>query len=354
MVKLTDNIKYLKTVGPRREHFLNQLGIYTVKDLIYYFPKTIQDRREISSLTTKIFPSQKITILGKILNYQIIHTKGNYGIFKMGIKTGILHQPLVYLLWFKKLNKKYDVFSTLKKHFDTNSNKYILAYGTVSDKTKRIPEIYVEDYEIINDINEKTIHTNRLVPVYVLNENLSQQWFRELIFNTLENIIVDEYLPEKILTSENFLPLNTAIKNVHFPDTLQLCQQARRRLVFDKFLSLQIEIQKIKKQIKQKQKIGKYQIKRTLLTPFKNRLSELIPNFDFTTAQKKVINELFKDMLSSSAMNRILVGDVGSGKTLVAISCILLAVENGYQTAFMAPTEILAQQHYFNLKSYLS
>ncbi len=353
MIKLSDSIKYLKTVGLRREKFLNKIGIYCVKDLIYYFPRYIQDRRKLSLFENNITLSQKITVVGKIVTYEIVYTKNKFGIFKVTIETDIKKFPLLNLIWFKKINKKFDVFTTLKKHIGQEYlNKYIIAYGKISGQIKRIPEVLVEDYELLKSLEEETIHTKRLVPIYSLNTNLKQQWFRELVYNTIKKINFNEHLPKFVIEKEKFLELNSAIKNVHFPDSWQLYNESKKRLMFDKFLFLQIQVQKLKKQLMNKEKVGKYQLKKFLLTPFKHKLSSTINNFDFTSSQKRVIKDLFNDMMSKTAMNRILIGDVGSGKTLVAVSCILLAIENGYQSVFMSPTEILAQQHYFNLMTY--
>jgi len=349
---LQNSVKYLKTVGKKRAHYLSQLGIYTIEDLLYYLPREVQDRREISSFTkaANFSAGQKVCVFGKIIVSDVIETKKNLGIFKTVIETNIKSNPLLTLIWFKKVSHKYDVFSTLKK--EIQKDKYIIAYGRVSETKTRFVEINVEDYEVVESLEQDSIHTNRLVPVYSLNENLSQQWFRELIYNTINSCYIEEYLPKEILFSEKLLDINTAIRNVHFPDTWQLYNEAKKRLLFDKFLLLQIGVLKVKKSILSKPKVGKYEIKRSLLTPYKERLKKLIPNFDFTKAQKRVINELFRDMLSNKAMNRLLIGDVGSGKTIVAVSCALLAVENGYQVAFMVPTEILAEQHYYNLLTY--
>lgn len=348
------SIKNLPTVGKRRLYYLNQLGINTIEDLFFYSPIRIEDRRSIDFINydfTKLTTNTKVTIIGKIITYKEIATKNGLGLLKVVVET--LHQPkkLFTLVWYKKLNKKFDVFLSLKNKLE--KDLYIIAYGKVIETNISFSEIRVEDYEIFKDINEDSIHTNRLVPVYSLSENISQQWFRELVYYAINNYKLNDYLPVEIIQSENFLDLNTAIKNLHFPDTWQLHMDAKRRLTFDKFLLLQLAVLKVKKNILSKKKIGSYTIKRHLLTPFKERLKKLITNFDFTKAQKRVINELFKDMLSDRPMNRLLIGDVGSGKTIVAISCALLAVENGYQVAFMVPTEILAEQHYYNLKSYI-
>jgi len=353
------NIKTLPTVGKKRALYLNKLGIYTVEDLLYYFPREIQDRRSFNLLCEQkidFSSAQKLTIVGKIILADTIVTKNNLGIFKVVIETLNKPKNILALVWYKKLNRKYDVFATLKKQLQKVNNdteKYIIAYGKVSEIKTKFPEINVEDYEIINNLNEDSIHTNRLVPIYSLTENITQQWFRELVYNTIKTYPLQEFIPQKILLKEKLVDLSTAIKNVHFPDTWQLYSEAKRRLVFEKFLLLQIAVNKVKRSIVTKPKVGKYEIKKTLLSPFKEKLKSLIPNFDFTKSQKKVINELFNDMLSTKPMNRLLIGDVGCGKTLVAVCCALLAVENGYQVAFMAPTEILAEQHYYTISNYV-
>jgi len=357
--EIMKSVKILPTVGKKRALYLNKLGIYTIEDLLYYLPREIQDRRSLYSFDeyrTNLSPSQKLTVIGKVIFSNTVVAKNNLGIFKVVIETLTKPSAILTLVWYKKLNRRYDVFATLKKQLQKDKNdieKYIIAYGKVSDITTRFPEINVEDYEIIDNLNEDSIHANRLVPIYSLTENISQQWFRELMYNTLKMFTLEEYLPKKILVKEGMFEINTAIKNVHFPDTWQLYAEARKRILFDKFLFLQLAVNKVKKNIVSKPKVGKYEIKKTLLTPFKEKLKSLIPNFDFTKSQKKVINELFNDMLDRKPMNRLLIGEVGCGKTLVAVCCALLVVENGYQVAFMAPTEILAEQHYYNILSYV-
>ena len=357
--EIMKSVKILPTVGKKRALYLNKLGIYTIEDLLYYLPREIQDRRSLSSFDeyrTNLSPSQKLTVIGKVIFSNTVVAKNNLGIFKVVIETLTKPSAILTLVWYKKLNRRYDVFVTLKKQLQKDKNdieKYIIAYGKVSDIKTRFPEINVEDYEIIDNLNEDSIHANRLVPIYSLTENISQQWFRELMYNTLKMFTLEEYLPKKILVKEGMFEINTAIKNVHFPDTWQLYAEARKRILFDKFLFLQLAVNKVKKNIVSKPKVGKYEIKKTLLTPFKEKLKSLIPNFDFTKSQKKVINELFNDMLDTKPMNRLLIGEVGCGKTLVAVCCALLAVENGYQVAFMAPTEILAEQHCYNILSYV-
>jgi ATP-dependent DNA helicase RecG len=357
--EIMKSVKILPTVGKKRALYLNKLGIYTIEDLLYYLPREIQDRRSLSSFDeyrTNLSLSQKLTVIGKVIFSNTVVAKNNLGIFKVVIETLTKPSAILTLVWYKKLNRRYDVFATLKKQLQKDKNdieKYIIAYGKVSDIKTRFPEINVEDYEIIDNLNEDSIHANRLVPIYSLTENISQQWFRELMYNTLKMFTLEEYLPKKILVKEGMFEINTAIKNVHFPDTWQLYAEARKRILFDKFLFLQLAVNKVKKNIVSKPKVGKYEIKKTLLTPFKEKLKSLIPNFDFTKSQKKVINELFNDMLDRKPMNRLLIGEVGCGKTLIAVGCALLAVENGYQVAFMAPTEILAEQHYYNILSYV-
>lgn len=344
-------LKDIPTVGKKRICYLNQLGIYTIEDLLFYAPYKIEDRRTLNLSNLSFFSNNKITIVGKIITYKEMVMKNSLGLLKVVIESVSHPKRLFTLVWYKKLNKKYDVFLSLKKKLE--KDYYIIAYGKLIEGNFSIPEIRVEDYEIFKDINEESIHTNRLVPVYTLSQNISQQWFREIVYYAINNYKLEEYLPKKIIENEKFLDINTSIRNLHFPDTWQLNDNANKRFIFDKLFMLQLAVLKVKKNILSKNKVGSYIIKRHLLTPFKEKLKKLIPNFDFTKAQKRVINELFKDMLSKKPMNRLLIGDVGSGKTIVAISCALLAIENGYQVVFMAPTEILAEQHYYNLLNYV-
>ena len=180
--------------------------------------------------------------------------------------------------------------------------------------------------------------------------NVSLRYIRVLVKRALDQFLKDfkEFLPAYLREEYSLEGFQESIYQIHFPDSQEKLLDAYRRLVFDEFFMLELALALRKRGVYAKKKAHSYQIKKTLLTPFRERLS-----FQFTQSQKKVINEIFNDMLSTHPMNRLLQGDVGSGKTVVALSSLLLACENGYQGALMVPTEILAEQHFLNIKKML-
>lgn len=350
---LENSVQYLKGVGPRRAKLLKRLGIQTTNDLITYFPRDWEDRSQIV-LIAEAKPGEKVLIRGRVELLDILRTQGgNYfkrlKIFKVAIsdKSGI-----IYALWFKKDNPHYDVFSKLKKNIQRG--KEILVYGTVVPATiGNYKQLNVETYKVLDgsvDLSLQDLHLGRIVPLYHLTEGLEEEFYRELVKSVLDNYLsyTKDILPENLKNRYHLLSYQNALQTIHFPKNFAEKEKAYQRLVFEEFLLFQLAIGLKRQKVKKTLKPHTYHLKRYLLTPFRKNLG-----FDFTQAQKKVINEIFLDLQSMSPMNRLLQGDVGSGKTVVALSAILLAAENNYQSAFLAPTEILAEQHYLTFKHFL-
>ena len=220
-----------------------------------------------------------------------------------------------------------------------------------SGKTMVHPE-----YEILEENEEENfLNFKRIVPVYSETEGLHQKYFRKIINFTLENYsrYVASPIPDNICEKRNLLNIHEALLSVHFPGNNELVEQfisarsaAHRRLIYDEFFFFQLGMA-IKKTGRILDAGIKFNIEGTLL----NKFLALLP-FDLTAAQKRVINEIQADMARETAMNRLLQGDVGSGKTIVSMAAMITACENSYQAAIMAPTEILAKQHFENIKSW--
>ncbi|MEW6041311.1 MAG: ATP-dependent DNA helicase RecG [Elusimicrobiota bacterium] len=338
---LTQPVKYLKGVGPARSKILARVGIFTVKDLLYYFPKEHDDRRTIKKIS-ELSNGEVTTISGKVEATDVISYGPKLSVFKAAISD---NSGVIYASFFKKPNYRYDVFKKLKSDF-TRGTKVIL-HGR-AEKNNFVCQIIPEEYELLKNDYSDTIHTGRIVPIYPLTEGLHSRFLRELIKSALDKYVneITEIIPYKFTTNLKMMSLKKALKQYHFPDNFQLLQEARKRLAFEEFVLHQTAMLLSKKQNKYVLKNRTYKVQGNLLKPFKNALG-----FEFTQSQKKVINEIFNDMQSPAAMNRLLIGDVGSGKTVVALSSALLAIENGFQVAFMAPTEILAEQHYYTVKN---
>ena len=211
-------------------------------------------------------------------------------------------------------------------------------------------QITVEEYYVAAD-TLTPLHTARLTPIYSLTQGINNKQFRQIMHEALHTAHVEntpEILPDFLLQKHRFLSAAQALKAIHFPNSLAELENARTRLAYEEFLLLATAWGIKRTQTKILAKDYSYTIKRTLLTPFRKQLG-----FEFTNSQKKVINEIFTDLTSPRPMNRLLQGDVGSGKTVVALCAMLLAVENGYQAVLMAPTEILAEQHFLTCKKML-
>lgn len=344
-MNLSSDIKYIKGIGPRRASLLSKLNIKTIEDLLTFFPKTYQDRTKNTNIKD-IFFANHYCIAGKINNVYERRITQRLSLFCVDIddNTGTLSAQ-----FFRKINpySKFDIFAGLRSSFLTG--KYVYLYGICEIKFGR-KQMSVEDYEIMENDSDKPEFFQRLVPVYDLTAGITQKFLITLLKKTVKETseLYPDIISNTVKTNKFLMSVNDAIKNLHFPKTLHEAESARQSFALQEFLILQILLLTVKKKNTCEKKTQFYKIKRNLLTPFKN----ILP-FDFTKAQKKAINEIFSDMMSNKMMSRMLMGDVGSGKTIVALSSILLAIENGYQTAIIVPTEILAEQHFLTFTNIL-
>ncbi|MDD6483010.1 MAG: ATP-dependent DNA helicase RecG [Clostridiales bacterium] len=316
------DIRYLKGVGEKRAELFNKKGIYTVSDLLYFFPRTHEDRSEFKKIAD-CAPGETvcldITVFSPVRESRI---KGKRIISSM---VACDDSGSVSVIWY---NNKY-----VKNQFHTNEH-YIL-YG-------KIDEGRYHKKEMINPIAErkdKQRFTGMIVPIYPLTEGLTQK----LVQSAMEQAIkeygnISEYIPDDIREKYKLAQINYAMKNIHFPESFESYTIARRRFVFEELLTLWLALSQ-----------RKASSKAAAAPVFENaagirEFTNSLP-FPLTGAQKRVINEICTDTKSGRAMNRLVQGDVGSGKTAVAAAAIYLAVKNGAQAAMMAPTEILAAQH---------
>ncbi|NQT75437.1 MAG: ATP-dependent DNA helicase RecG [Candidatus Omnitrophica bacterium] len=334
MKDLTISARFIKGVGPSRLKLLNRLGIDTVEDLLYCLPRRYEDRSMIKKVA-EARPGSFETIKVKVLAFGDRTTKRGVNIFKvaMGDSTGVIHAT-----WF---NQPY-----MKDRFKIGQE--LILHGKVEGRNYL--EINAPEYEILTGTKEDSAHMGRIVPIYPLTEDLTQRWLRNLM-----KIAVDEYadsvvdmLPYDIRKRNDLIFLKGAIRNVHFPVSEIVLKKARRRLVFDEFLLLQAGIAMKRARAKIDLNGCSHSAEGALIERFKKALP-----FEFTKSQSKVMREIENDMRNPKPMNRLLQGDVGSGKTVVALYALILAVQNKYQGALMVPTEILAVQHYKNINAFL-
>jgi ATP-dependent DNA helicase RecG len=329
------NVRYLKGVGEVKARHLAKLEIFNVEDLLMHVPVRYEDRSKVRKISS-IKNGETALVRGTVIGQSETKMRRGGRLVKVTLKdaTGMLT-----LLGFNQPYLK----DTLKDDVE------VFVHGKYNRNFAGL-ETSSFTYEEVKSDSESSIHVGRIVPLYGLTAGLTQNWLRKIIYQTLENLGKElvEYLPGEILKREKICNINTAIKYVHFPSTMAEAAKARKRLILGEFLIFQTALGIRKYRAKKLKKDRSYEVKKNVLTPFKEKLK-----FEFTVGQKKVINEIFRDMTSPYPMKRLLQGDVGSGKTVVALSSILLAVENSYQGVVIAPTEILAEQHYMTFRSYL-
>ncbi len=342
-------IQYLKGIGPAKAKLFERLEVHTVEDLLHYYPRTYQDRR-LCAPPNEYNSDALVVFKGRVLRTQEIPARSVL-IFKAFLEDEQANQ--IECTWFKKRmyrGFRFDPFGTLKKDFKRDSEVWVI--GKRDDKNNFFGhKITVDEHYPAADALTK-LHAGRLTPIYALTEGLTNKQFRQFVYEALQSGSLEreaEILPPELLSKRRLLSAPQALKAVHFPNSMAELENARTRLAYEEFLLLATAWGIKRTQTKILAKDYSYDIKKTLLTPFRRQLG-----FEFTNSQKKVINEIFKDLASPRPMNRLLQGDVGSGKTVVALCAMLLAVENSYQAALMAPTEILAEQHFLTFKRLLA
>ncbi|MBD9223152.1 ATP-dependent DNA helicase RecG [bacterium] len=345
---LKSDVMYLKGVGPKIAYILNKLGIYTVGDLLYYFPRKHVDystRTRIRDLKV----GETTTIFGTIKAVESFTTKNNLGVVKVRIGDG---SGYLSLSFFASKANKYTQ-ERMKSQFPKGSG--IMVSGLVKynnydrNLTLDKPTYSIMDDDILNPAN---INLARIVPIYPLSDKLNIKTLRRAIFSTIQLFKndIETVLPDNIIEKYHLLPKNEAIENIHFPKDNETLQKARYSLVFEEFFLIQLKLALLREENNKNLSAIPLEIKKDGLVM---RFIESLP-FKLTSAQQRAVNEILNDLNSTKPMQRLLQGDVGSGKTVVATIMLLAGIENGYQAAIMAPTEILAQQHYNNLVKWLT
>lgn len=329
---LDSEVQYVKGVGPRVAGVLQKLDIFTVKDLLYHFPRRYEDRTRFAKVSS-LQHGETATILGTVITADNMQTRGRLVITKVAVDDGT---GVITLTWFNQKFRK-DQFMKLR-------GKQIVAYGTVQAGRWGV-EIASPEWEAYSE-NADPLSSRRIVPIYPLTEGLFQGHLRKIIFGSLDGYVplIDEILPEELCDRLDLMDVRNAIRNIHFPESDAALEAARRRLVFEELFLLQLALAMRKRGMEAPGNGISFKIPDN----FNEELKLILP-FELTGAQKRVIKEIATDMTRPICMNRLLQGDVGSGKTAVAVAAMLIAVRNGYQAALMAPTEILAEQHYLGI-----
>lgn len=338
-------IQYIRGVGPQRARLLEKKGITDLFSLMYFFPIRYEDRRKISQIGFVRFGAKQV-VIGEIYKVSLKSFRGKH-IFEV-----ILHDNTGYLslVWF---NFEY---AFMVKKFRPGLR--ILAYGDVGVYAGK-PQMIHPDIEEFDIEADDTLNFGRIVPVYSAIEGIPQRIIRKIIKNAIDNYIsvIDDLLPSTIKQKLLLPDLKESIYNLHFPSDNTSLEELNtktsiyhKRIKFDEFFFFEVALAQKKQESLKKDGIVFVRDLESIKIDYINMFERNLP-FILTDDQKYVINEIFKDLSSGYPMSRLLQGDVGSGKTVVALYATLLAINNGYQVAFMAPTEILAEQHYTTIEA---
>jgi len=344
------DVMYVKGVGPKVGALLNKMGIFTANDLLHYYPRKHLDyatRTPISQLAI----GEDVTVFGRIVSTTHFTSKkrSNLTIFTVTISddTG----TLAINRFFGKTSRY--IIERYKSQFPKGSN--IIVSGTVKldDYNGRLTIDSPEMEAISGSLDEvDSLHLNRIVPVYTVTENLNIKTLRRAIHNAIElySPKIEDPIPEEIRKKYTLMEKKRAVQQIHFPDSGKNLHEARKRIVFEEFFLMQLRLALIRKKNKTEVEGLQFRVKEGGLT---DKFIKSLP-FELTNSQKEAFDEILADIQKPEPMRRLLQGDVGSGKTVVACMALLTAVDNGYQSAIMAPTEILAEQHYKNFINWLT
>jgi ATP-dependent DNA helicase RecG len=323
----TNNIQYIKGVGPIKATLLAKLGIFTIGNLLEHYPRRYEDRSQ-RKMINNLIDGQVETFRAKVMSCRESKPRRGLCITKLTARD---ETGEVQLVWFNQPHKK----KLYKPGIDV----------LVTGKIKAIYQIEVQNPEIEIITNVDNEETGCIMPIYVANENINQRFLRTIIRQVLNDFQdIYEILPPQIITQFSLMDRDLAYENIHFPQNMTMLEQARRRLVFEELYLLQCGLLFLKKQYRS----NSMGIKHGPDGKISIQAKEQLP-FTLTDDQQKVLSEVKMDMEDVKPMQRLLQGDVGSGKTVIAALALVKTVENGYQGAMMAPTEILAEQHYNTL-----
>lgn len=342
---LDDSVQYLKSVGPKRAESFAKIGIKTIRDLLYYFPSRHLDRTTVLT-AAKAYGylmngyDGELTVIGKVFDKE----KKRFGkkeVLKVQFRdeTGFFE-----CVWFRGTKYFYSVFN----------EGDVFAISSKPDKSKYGALQFVHpDFDRISEDEKSFLHTGKIIPFYRIPKelksgNIGDLSLRRILSLAVENYVeqIEETLPARLIQENKLIGLPEAIRNYHFPESTGKLNSAQRRFKFEELFYLELLVA-LRKQNYQSKLIGnKMSIKTNLVQNFLKTLP-----FELTKSQLNVLSEIKNDLLSEMPMNRLLQGDVGCGKTIVSLIAMLIAVDNGFQAAIMAPTEILADQHAKNISA---
>ena len=343
------DVMYVKGVGPKVAYKLNKLGIYTANDLMCYFPKKHVDYSS-RTLIKNLKEGDNTTVFGYIKSVSAFNTRNNLSVVKVTVadESGNLE-----LSFFNAKGNRFTL-ERIKAQFPHNAGIMLSGTVKVNNYNHKLtidkPTYSIMTGEFLEGQNSN-LNLGRIVPVYTVCEDLSIKTLRKAIYNAIQlykDYIVN-IIPDEIRERLGIMDKKLAVEQIHFPDSNDSLEHARFSLIFEELFLVQLKLVRIREENSTKSALA-LKIKQDGLV---EKFIKSLP-FELTGGQKKAVNEILHDLNSEKPMARLLQGDVGSGKTVVACIMLLAGVENGYQGALMAPTEILAQQHYNNLIQWLT
>ena len=334
-------IQYLKTIGPKRAVAFEKIGIKTALDLLFYFPTQYLDRSKILSSNDAYFHvangyEEEITIVGEVVNKEIIHS------YKRKFLKVTFRDSKGFFdgVWFNGI-KFFQGYFNEGDFFAISAKPAITRYG-------HLQFVHPDFDKLEGSESDDFLNTGKIIPFYRIPKNLKEKNVGEFSFRKLIKYAVEEYadyvtetLPDKLIAAKGLFPIRETIKAIHLPENQGELNKAWERIKFEEFFFFELLVALKKSFIKNDIKGNKIEVNSKLLKKFLDTLP-----FELTGDQLSVLHEIRLDMESPKPMNRLLQGDVGSGKTIVALISMLMAVFSGYQAALMAPTEILANQHF--------
>lgn len=331
------SVQYVKGVGPVRAQRLKRLAIESVSDLLWTAPRRYEDRSRFVTIGALV-PGEAVTIRVRFLEIEVRRMRTGRTLLQAAASDGTgtvscvwFHQP--YLLNQLKIGQEY------------------ILYGQAESAGRRLQFIHPELERLDGEPGELGLHIGRIVPMYPLTEGLTQRWFRTVVRTALDRHgqNLEEVLPAGLCERYHLPSMTRAIEQFHFPQTWDQLEQARQRLIFEELFIMQLRLALRRARWVARRKPRRYQFEGTLARTLVERLP-----FSLTDGQQRVIEELVGDLRRPAPMLRLLQGDVGCGKTVVAAYATAVAAQSRYQAAWMAPTELLARQHHRVLTGYLS
>ena len=325
MADLSTNVRYIKGIGEAKAKSLSKLGIATLGDLINWFPRRYEDRREIKPIS-QLIPGEPACVSAVIASEpKLSHIRKGMDLVKVRAvdDTGALDVTFFNQSWLKNQLRVGETYTF-----------YGRAEGSLLRKSMASPIVEPEG---------RREHTGRIVPIYPLTAGISQLLLSRAIRQGLDSCadILPDCLPDGVRQAHQLCRVNYAYENIHFPEAPEALDIARRRLAFEELFFFAIGLKLLRSR---RETVSVEPFQPVDMAPFYNALP-----FTLTDAQRRCVEEAIADMQSGKPMNRLCQGDVGSGKTMVAAACVYFCVKNGRQAALMAPTELLAEQHYRGL-----